>query len=85
MEVGLGPEGLYSRSPNDHLFAARGLAHDPQTKARPEIVLVSSPQDAFRTEATELYDELATSGFPVCLLQDEENGLDILTEKVRAM
>lgn len=85
MEDVLGPEGFYRRSPNDVLFAARGLAHDPQTKARPEIVLISSPQDAFAAEAAELETVLTELGMPVCLYQDAEDGLDILTEKVRAM
>ncbi len=85
MEDVLGPEGFYRRSPNDLLFAARGLAHDPQTKARPEIVLISSPQDAFAAEAAELETVLTELGMPVCLYRDAEDGLDILTEKVRAM
>ena len=85
MEDVLGPEGFYRRSPNDLLFAARRLAHDPQTKARPEIVLISSPQDAFAAEAAELETVLTELGMPVCLYQDAEDGLDILTEKVRAM
>ncbi len=85
MEDVLGPEGFYRRSPNDLLFAARRLAHDPQTKARPEIVLISSPQDDFAAEAAELGTVLTELGMPVCLYQDAEDGLDILTEKVRAM
>lgn len=85
MEDVLGPEGFYRRSPNDVLFAARRLAHDPQTKARPEIVLISSPQDDFAAGAAELGTVLTELGMPVCLYQDAEDGLDILTEKVRAM
>ena len=49
------------------------------------VVLHGLPQDAFAAEAAELGTVLTELGMPVCLYQDAEDGLDILTEKVRAM
>ncbi len=81
MEDVMGPEGYFRRSPNNLWVAARGLAYN----VKPEIVLISSAKDAFRNEAEALYTAMTEWGISACLKTDEEKGLDLLAEKVRAM